>query len=165
MRYLGFDPGLSGGICFLNDDGSVDTCIVMPVITDAKGKNVFDVNAIASFVMLKNNEEKVKLAVVEKPIAMPGLGSPSLVSIGMGHGILVGILAALRIPYITATAQSWQKEILSGVTAGDTKQRSIQFAQQTQPSFDWRATERSKRAHDGMSDSYCIAMYAKRQSK
>ncbi len=159
MTYLGCDPGLNGGLCAINDDGNIVCCAPMQVIKSAKGKNTFNVSAIAKWIA---GIPDLCLAAVEKPIAMPGLGSPSLVSIGYGNGILCGILAALNIPYILVTAQAWQKDILQNVTQGDTKSRSIQFAQQMKPLYDWRGTEKSKKMHDGKTDAFCIAMYCKK---
>lgn len=160
MRYLGIDPGLDGGMCLIDEEGVIDSC-VMPTLRDPKGKRVFDPFAIKQWVKERNGlgSESIKCCGIEKPIPMPSLPSNVLLSLGYGNGILVGIMTALDIPFLLINAKEWQKNVLRHITSGTTKQRSIQYAQQTQPKYDWRENDRCRIPHDGLADSYCIATY------
>lgn len=159
MNYLGIDPGLNGGMCIIDDNGNIIDSIVMPTFRDPKGKRIFDAQGIYKWIQSHNYASPVSLAGIEKPIPMPRLPSNVLLSLGYGNGVLVGIMTALLIPFQMVRAQEWQKKILTSVTAGTTKQRSIQYAQQMQPKYDWRENERCRVAHDGLADAFCIAKF------
>jgi hypothetical protein len=78
-------------------------------------------------------------------------------SFGYGTGILEGILIAMRIPYRRVRPQEWMKEVLKGLPK--VEKASVLFCQRQWPGTDWRGTERSKKPHDGKTDSACMAYY------
>ncbi|MFW6248205.1 MAG: hypothetical protein ACOC4J_00375 [Bacteroidota bacterium] len=98
-------------------------------------------------------------AYIEKQTAMPGQGVVSMMSIGMGFGLWLGILAAYRIPYTIITPQSWKKEMMAGM--GKEKAASCYRAQQLYPDLEF-FTPRG-RALDGRGDAVLIAEYCKQK--
>lgn len=149
-RVVGIDPGLSGGIAVFFDD--VPFAIYkMPVIKSGT-KKVLDTHGV---IEILEKFEEFDVAVVEKVHAMPDQGVSSMFNFGMGFGILQGVLAALSIPTLFATPQTWQKDIFSGIDAKLGKKRSIVYCKNRWPDVDkWS---------DGTADAACIAMYGLNQ--
>lgn len=157
--YIGIDNGLKGGITILDKEGKVLDCIPMPVITSEKGKNEYNCLEIIRF--LTQYRGVITLAGLEKAHAFPGQGVTSTFSTGKGYGMFIGMLSALKIPFTLVAPQTWQGAVFTGLNRGDSKQASALFAQRMSPETNWKGTERSKKIHDGMTDSFCIAFYTK----
>lgn len=145
-RVIGIDPGLSGGIAVI-DNGHILAIHKMPVVKSGT-KKVIDPHGFAE--MLKEYDD-CAVAVIEKVHAMPGQGVSSMFNFGMGFGILQGALAALSIPTLFATPQTWQKGIFNGIDAKLGKKRSIVYCKSRWPNVSkWT---------DGTADAACIALY------
>lgn len=127
----------------------------MPIIEGEKTE--YDIDAICSLFI----SWRPVLTVLEKAQAFPGQGVSSMFSIGKGFGIMMGLLTSQKLPFTIVGPKTWQKEILRDLNH-DTKQASKLFAQRSAPEVDWRGTQRSKIIHDGKTDSYCMAVYAKK---
>lgn len=160
MIICGIDPGLSGGITIIERlfDGRHENISIMsmPMPTvDIGKKKVLDVRSINTILRCK----VLDLVVIEKVGAMPGQGVTSMFSFGYGAGILEGIVSSLYIPYELARPQEWMKKVLTGLPKGSDSKASILWCQRKFPDIDWRGTERSKKPHDGKTDSCCLAWY------
>jgi len=159
MIACGIDPGINGGITFIND-ATINTIISLPLPTiNTGGKERVDPKALSEIL----RENKPDVVCVEKVGAMPGQGVTSMFSFGYGAGIIEGILAALSIPYSFVIPQTWMKTVLMGLPKNVDSKSSIIWCQRFFPSVDWRKSERSKKPHDGKTDSACIAWYALKQ--
>ena len=119
MIYIGIDPGLSGGIAKLKEDGTVLVIEKMPP-TDL---DVYD--ALAA---LDCGPEK---AMLERVSASPQMGVTSAFTFGKGYGGLRMALTASGIPFDEVTPQRWQKA-MQCLTKGD-KNVSKRRAQQLFP--------------------------------
>jgi crossover junction endodeoxyribonuclease RuvC len=152
--YLGFDPGLSGGLAALGL--GVSTAHVMPV----RG-NEIDARAIGVWVwdhVLKNDSAVV--ACVEKVGAMPKQGLSSTFKFGKGYGTILGVLGALGVRCELVTPQAWKKVVLAGTD--HSKDAAIAWCNRAYPQVSLLATERCRVPHDGMADALCIAEFARR---
>lgn len=162
MVYIGIDNGLDGGIVVLDKDGAVLRREVMPTIGVAgKGKREYYEQAIVR--ILTDWIEHQPTVFLERAQAMPKQGVSSTFSIGKGYGTIRGILAGLRIPYEIVGPRDWQKVMFSGIDGSDTKRASAVIASRLAPSQDWKASERCKNMHDGMTDAFCIAEWGRRK--
>ena len=159
--FVGIDNGLKGGMTAIDDDGKVIKSIPMPVITTPKGKSEYNIVEIKEFLIKFAAHTKTNLVGLEKAQAFPGQGVTSTFSTGKGYGMFIGLLSALNIPFTVVAPQTWQGAVFVGLNRGDSKQASILFAQRMSPQTNWKGTERSKKFHDGMTDSFCIATYIK----
>lgn len=175
--FIGIDPGNKGGIAALGEDGAIDLCIIMPVA----GKYI-DPAALADIVYMRYSSCNV-VACLEKVSAMPGQGVSSTFTFGISYGIIMGVLAAMTIPYHLVTPQTWRKEVLVGLPhkakqvgkvrtpldkARDKKaikQAAIDYCRRTWPEQSLLPTKRCTKPHDGMADALCIAEYALRHYK
>lgn len=103
---IGIDPGNTGAIAFLDDDGLINV-EDMPLMANGKKKqvNAAELSKIISGMSVMEQPH----AYVEKVGAMPGQGVSSMFNFGMGYGVIQGVLAALEIPYTLVTPQRWKK--------------------------------------------------------
>jgi len=95
--YLGVDPGASGAIAALLD-GQILWVDDMP--------NPLHGALIAE--MLDEFDDHYQ-AAIEDVHSMPGQGVSTTFKFGMNHGIVIGALGALRIPYRLVTPGQWKK--------------------------------------------------------
>lgn len=163
---IGIDNGLDGGLVILSGTGAVVAKLVTPTIGVAgKGKRAYDVPAMVRFLREWAAPNVGARAYLERAQAMPGQGVSSMFSIGYGYGLWTGILTSLGIPFEVVAPRTWQNEMFAGINRDDTKRASALVAARLSPGSDWRATERSRVPHDGLTDAFCIAEYGRcRQS-
>ncbi len=123
MIYIGIDPGTSSGsISAIWDDGqpALGYCKL-----DGTERDIADY-------LLGFDTTQMK-AVLEKVGPMPKQGVSSVFKFGQSYGFLRGLLIGLKIPFVEATPQKWQKA-MSCMTKGD-KNVSKQRAQQLWPTM------------------------------
>lgn len=157
MIFIGVDPGVHGGLAFI--DGELNTLAVypMPIIGDKE----YDIQHIKNTLQLyaKNNPQNC-FSTIEKQHCMPGEGLPRTFKTGMGFGILLGLFAGLNIPHQVVAAKAWQNKIFRGLPAKqDTKVSSAVIATRLFPNTNFRASERARTIADGMTDAACIAVF------
>lgn len=163
MVFVGIDNGLDGAIVAIDEHDNVLVSTVMPVIKGAKRReyNILEIKRCLQEIQTPAlHPEPVRVAL-EKAQPMRDSAMTAF-SIGQGYGMFQGILSALEIPYEIVSPRTWQKALLVGLSK-DTKSASILYAQRKQPSWDLKATERSRKPHDGLADAYCLAVYARKQ--
>ena len=156
LLFCGVDPGLSGGIAFLADDGgpvpSLAEVFDMPTLKAGK-KTELDSRVIAAIF----REHRPDHVTVESVHAMPGQGVSSMFSFGRGFGVILGVLAALDIPYTLVSPQKWQRSVLGRLPRAEGKGKAIQWAALTFPDAVLK-TPRG-RALDGRADALAIGYY------
>jgi crossover junction endodeoxyribonuclease RuvC len=104
---IGIDPGVTGAIAFLEDDGSFVEVFDMP--TKVVGKKNF-VNPQELTESLDGSDWYSRATVfLEKVHSMPGQGVASMFNFGMGYGIIQGVLAGLGMECTLVTPQGWKK--------------------------------------------------------
>jgi len=119
---LGVDPGLTGALAALFDDGGLAWVMDMPVVD----KNV---NAVTLAQELR--DRGISIAVVERVASMPGQGVSSVFKFGKGYGQVLGVLAALEIPLVEPTPSQWK----SAMNLSKDKELSRALAIKTWPSM------------------------------
>lgn len=156
MVTIGIDPGINGGLTALEDGETILASIPMP--TQKLGtKTHLDPRLINDFIFYYTP----RVVIIESVHAMPGQGVTSMFNFGYGAGMLEGIISAHVLSYLIIPPQQWMKEIFVGMPK-DSNKSSITYCQRMFPQFDWRATKKCKKIHDGMTDSCCMALYGYR---
>ncbi len=119
--YIGIDPGKSGGICFLMDD-------------DIKSFKCPDTtHDMTEELILAKNIRKCT-AIIEKVHAFPGQGVTSCFNFGYNYGLWIGILSALKIPYVLVPPNKWMRYYsVPKMERKDRKNYLKQLAQQMYP--------------------------------
>jgi len=109
------DPGYTGAIAFLSDNGVLIEVVDMPVIKHA-GKTRIVATDLA--VMLDSRSMDIAYLVIERVGARPGQGVTSMFNFGYGAGLIEGICAALFLPYFHVLPQTWKKQVGVGADKG-----------------------------------------------
>lgn len=116
-RYLGIDPGASGGLAVRGDGYAMG--YKMP----ATERDIADL-----FVEIGL---EITMALIERVHSFPGQGVSSSFAFGKNYGFLRGMLIAYGIPFEDISPQRWQKAL--GCLTGGDKNVSKQKAQQLFP--------------------------------
>lgn len=106
---LGIDPGVTGAIVALNNDGTMHKHIPMPALkTDTDKRSRIDGSQIklTSCASTKASAIRLRLSMlVQCQMTAPPMPSMS----GHGCGVIEGVLQALEIPYTKVRPQAWKK--------------------------------------------------------
>lgn len=167
MIFIGVDPGVHGGIAVIGLTGL--SVFPMPIIGD-KEYDIQEIKNIVSNAIQtpQSHDSRIGrdtqiLATIERQHCMPGEGLPRTFKTGFGFGMLCGLFSALDVPFQIVGAKEWQSKIFRGLPLKqDTKVSSAVIAKRLFPNTDFRATLRSRKVSDGMTDATCIAVYTQR---
>lgn len=143
--YIGIDPGKSGALAILHEDGHIETY-------------TFDAAVYANVLdhVSKNTDP---ICCLEKVGAMPGQGVVSMFNFGHNLGFIEGVLITARVPYQLVPPQTWKKEF----SLTSDKARSIEVCQKLFPNANLMATNRSRKPSDGIAEAVLMAEYARRK--
>jgi|GEM_PF-663418 len=159
--FIGIDPGLDGGMAVLSEKNVnfPATVYKTPII----GGKEYDIQAMREMLDMVIVTSTRIFTVIENQISMPGQGLTSTLQTGKGFGIWLGLLAGLGIPYQIVGAKQWQSKLFTGVkTTLDTKAKSEIIAKRLFPGVDFRKSDRSRVANDGLTDAILMAEYGRR---
>lgn len=180
---IGCDPGKSGGLCAIYEDGTLKmfkTPLVNKEIDINKFKNLLV--DMAGDIDSSGNWVNDILVVVEDVHAIFGSSATSTFNFGYALGILEGIVCTLDLPMVKVQPKVWQKICFEGIPvtykAGkpkfnkttnkteptqkvDTKSMALQFCKRLYPNISFKGSERSEKDHEGIVDSLCLAHYGK----
>ena len=166
MMIIGIDNGLDGGVSYLDPNGNVGLDVMPTVGGEGGGKRSYD---IQSMVRILNKIRTLASGFgwgihcyLEHAQAFPGQGVSSMFSVGLGFGLWQGILSALFVPYTLVRPQAWQKVMFEGLDRSDTKKCSALVVSRLYPGTDFRASDKCRKAHEGLTDATCIAAYGKK---
>lgn len=120
---LGIDPGCSGSLVLITDQGGYIDHLAMPTIKVGTKARVNGA-AVAAWV----RQYGITHAYLEQVGAMPGQGTASMFTFGHAAGVVEGILQGLNIPYTLVTPQAWKKSAgLIGFDKDAARSRAIQL--------------------------------------
>jgi hypothetical protein len=97
MRYIGIDPGSSGGIAAIDDTGAVWSC-PMPKRIET---------LVAAFERLTEGRTRPVVAVLEHVWSSPGWGHAGAFTFGVSFGMLQGVMASFGIRYHMVVPVKW----------------------------------------------------------
>ncbi|EPS6753732.1 crossover junction endodeoxyribonuclease RuvC [Enterobacter hormaechei] len=120
---LGIDPGCSGALVLVTEQGGYIDHLPMPTIKVGTKSRVNGA-AVAAWV----RQYGITHAYLEQVGAMPGQGTASMFTFGHAAGVAEGILQGLNIPYTLVTPQAWKKSAgLIGCDKDAARSRAIQL--------------------------------------
>jgi hypothetical protein len=155
MYIVGIDPGLTGAVAVLSAEGTLEALADAPVLTlkvQRGTKQVYDVPALVA--LLEPYSGLQCHVLIEESQAMPGQGTRSMLTIGFGYGLWLGILATLRLPYTAVRPAQWKRTM--GLSKD--KEASRLRAMQLYPGADLRLKK-----HHGRAEALLLAHYGLRQ--
>jgi len=122
---LGIDPGLSGAIAWVSDDGHLIGVADMPTVEVVGKKKVSPQMLVA----LLEDYDDAKMVAIEDVGVFKGNGAVSMFNFGYSAGILAGVCAGLRMPTSFYRPSVWKRA--AGVPAD--KGAARQMAQRLWP--------------------------------
>jgi crossover junction endodeoxyribonuclease RuvC len=104
---MAFDPGsVSGAYAVVDAQGRFVTVGDLPVSSlGGAGKSQVNPALLAKLI----REIKPDLAVIEQVGAMPGNGTVAMFRFGQASGLIIGVIAALQIPWLLVSPHVWKK--------------------------------------------------------
>jgi len=148
---LGVDPGVHGALAFFDvTAGHLDIIDMPSIAAGTKSKRIVDEAALVS--CLDDTRPHIQHAFVERVGAMPHQGVTSCFSFGQSYGVVLGVLAALRVPFTTVRPHRWKAALLVPAAKDGARAR----ASQLMPAFSrlWPLVK-----HDGRAEAALIAYY------
>jgi hypothetical protein len=133
-RYLGIDPGQSGGIVVLADDGTVHLISKMPA-TEGDLAQLFE-HQISPL--------GISYCLIEKVHSFPDQGVASSFTFGRGTGILIGLLMAHKIRFEEITPQAWQKLLAIPPRVKKPKKPKLPFYPPDESQAEWKNRLKAK---------------------
>lgn len=127
MIVIGIDPGCSGALVALRDDGDYMVHLPMPTIKIGTKTRVNGA-AVAAFCRALIEDHGKVHAYLEQVGAMPGQGVSSMFTFGHAAGLVEGVVAGAGIPMTLVTPQAWKKSAgLIGQDKDAARSRAIQL--------------------------------------
>jgi len=120
---LGIDPGLSGAIAWVSDDGHLIGVADMPTVEVVGKKKVSPQMLVA----LLEDYDDAKMVAIEDVGAMPGQGVTSTFNFGYSAGILAGVCAGLRMPTSFYRPAVWKRAAGVPADKGAARQMAQRF--------------------------------------
>lgn len=161
MIYVGIDNGISGGICAISEHNGtiIDSC-KMPIKRARAGDEV-DVRAFHLWVSdTTGGNLSNAVYILEEPGGSKSAKAAKSMA-GSFHS-LRGFFETKMLRWERITPQSWQKVILPGCKAGETKKRALARASELWPEESF-ILKGCRVPHDGIIDAALIAEYGRRQ--
>jgi crossover junction endodeoxyribonuclease RuvC len=143
MTYIGIDPGKSGAIAIIGDEGI--------------GVYPFDEKVYVDRLLYEKFSGPC-VCCLEHVHSMPKQGVTSSFNFGLNFGWIQGVLQALCIRYELVHPQKWKKEF--SITAD--KNTSIEVCHKLFPDVNLKRTDKCKKDDDGFAEALLIAEYARR---
>ncbi len=180
MIILGIDPGVTGGLVWIDENCKIIRQMIMPVVKEQFGKmekNVLDINKFAE--LIYSDFTQPDYIVIER--AQPhgkskrirrinnfgqfeevgGQDTPfTAYSVGRMYGELRGVSVGLGFKMVTVHPLTWQSKIIT-IRGGESKKKICDYCRGRWPGHDFTATERSRKPHQGILDAACIAEYGR----
>lgn len=134
---IGIDPGLTGAIAILGEDGLLKSVHDMPTMMTGTGKgkvkNKVNCYKLAEIITDALDDRRMVEPVevfLEKVSSMPGQGVAGVFSLGKSAGAVEGVVGALGIILHEVTPQKWKK---GAGLIGSEKDAARTLAQQLYP--------------------------------
>lgn len=150
MMICGIDPGLSGGIAFLDQD-RIYSVEKVPVSKIKEGKSVKRyLDCFTILCML--HKHKPTHVYIEKQQSMPGQGVASTFRTGFGYGIYIGMLIASDFDYTIIPPRTWKKHYGLSSNKDESRQKASELFPDA--SHLWQ-----QKNQDGLAEAALIAYF------
>lgn len=157
---IGLDPGLSGGVALMTDEGKLLEVYAMPVTEKSELRFNFksEVDGRQLFNIIRGEHwgwGEGQSAFIEKVSAAPSQGVVSMFTFGQAYGTALGVLQALGFEVHKVSPSVWKTSM--GLSRD--KAQSLKMASKLWPEFDhvWRLKK-----NDGLAEAALIAEYGRK---
>jgi hypothetical protein len=157
--YIGIDNGVSGAIVALSEShGRIIAMTPTPIKKSRKGNEV-DMRAVFRWLSEELPGFQNGCFVIEEPNNAQTKSTAASMA-GSFHAFR-GMFEVKFYRWHRVTPQEWQKKMLPGCAAGDTKPRARAKAAELWPEETFLANGKSKKPHEGLIDAALIAEYGR----
>jgi hypothetical protein len=108
--YIGIDPGVAGAVAVLDATGALVALYDTPVLTlrTSRGsRQEYDLPGLGA--LLQPYAGAPGHVVIEEAQPMPGQGTRSMFTIGLGFGVWLGILGTLGLAHTRVRPGVWKR--------------------------------------------------------
>lgn len=148
----GIDPGLSGAVCFMHADESVETFDIPTLeVGRGGGKKRRDLDGYSLFALLEQHRP-LGHVFLEQAQAMPGQSAYATGIFFQVYGEIRGILVAASIPFTVVHPQVWKRSLLVPREKDGARARASQLLPTS--SGQW-----ALKKHDGRAEAAMIALW------
>lgn len=126
---IGIDPGTTGALVLLDDDGEFVSHLPMPTLKVGKSTRVNGA-AIAAWIRSAKERSGVRglHAFLERVASMPKQGVASVFTFGHAAGLVEGVITGAGIPLTLVSPAEWKKSAkLIGTEKDAARSRAIQL--------------------------------------
>lgn len=155
MKYVvGIDPGLSGGITFIREDGCLNVFDMPTVLRTVNGKKKRQIDR--ERLRQHFDRQDILHVVMEKQGTRPGQSGSATMVTGTNFGLLEGLVLGNYHPYTIIAPVTWKK----AMAVPKDKKEAIARATELMPRCGHRWCNAG---HDGRAESALLALYAARE--
>jgi len=152
MIICGIDPGITGGLTFIQDNETHVVCERVPTVTykiNGKNKKFLDLVKIVNRLDLY----KPYKVFIEKQQSMPKQGVASTFKTGFNYGIYIGAFVALGLDYKEVIPRQWKKDLgLKTSSKDEAREKASELIPYASDS--WKL-----KCEDGVAESALIAYW------
>lgn len=155
MIVLGVDPGLSGAVVRLTENGNIETLPMIKGKVKAKGEDILwpaMVEPLESFCFEADH------CFIEQVGAMPGQGRSSMFKFGYNAGGIYGMILMSKVPVTLVTPQRWKGALRLTRDKDVCRSRAMQL-------FPRQAQLFTRKKDDGVAEAALIAYYGWKELK
>jgi crossover junction endodeoxyribonuclease RuvC len=155
---LGIDPGLTGGLAIIKDDGSLFTYAVMPSykVQTKRGGSHRHIDIRVLDLWMEGRLDVIDRCYLELAASRPGQGAQSTFKFGQVFGAIEAVLVLRKIPYQLVHPATWSCKIHAGISKTiKPKDRSKMVMKRMYPNLV------NDVVHDGVIDAFLIAQWGR----
>jgi len=147
--FAGIDPGVSGAVGLVREDGTFAAVLDMPTLTQTTGRRAIDPAALAAIL----RQHQPAFTLVERVGPRPGEGAVGAFAFGQTYGAILATLAAVGLPHDVVMPAQWKRR--AGIPPGAPKDASIAQALRLLPEA---APYLARKKDDGRAESLLLAL-------
>lgn len=147
--FAGIDPGVSGAVGLVREDGAFAAVVDMPTLTQTTGRRAVDPAALAAIL----RQYQPAFTLVERVGPRPGEGAVGAFAFGQTYGAILATLAAVGLAHDVVMPAQWKRR--AGIPPGADKEVSIATALRLLPDA---APWLTRKKDDGRAESLLLAL-------
>jgi hypothetical protein len=147
--FAGIDPGVSGAVGLVREDGTFAAVVDMPTLTQTTGRRAVDPAGLAGIL----RQHQPSFTLVERVGPRPGEGAVGAFAFGQTYGAILATLAALGLAHDVMMPAQWKRR--AGIPPGAPKEASIAQALRLLPEA---APYLGRKKDDGRAEALLLAL-------
>lgn len=148
---IGIDPGITGAVAWMSDDGFLVEVADLPV-AEVKVGRVTRRRLVPAVLADMLASRRPVHSFLEEVATRPGEGAVGAFAFGRGAGQIEGVLAGMGIGYTLVRPQTWKRDLRLSSDKGAMRTRACQL-------WPGAAAQFKRVRDDGRAEAALIALY------